>query len=50
VLHGLSRPARGRSSLTPTILERLYDKRRGLFHQLIRKKREAAPTRHPVIT
>ena len=50
VLHGLSRLALGRPSLTPRILERLYDERRGLFHQLIRKRGHAAPTRHPVIT
>ena len=50
VLHGLSRLALGRTSLTPRILERLYDERRGLFHQLIRKTGHAAPTRHPVIT
>jgi hypothetical protein len=50
VLHGLSRLALGRPSLTPKILERLYDERRGLFHQLIRKTGHAAPTRHPVIT
>lgn len=50
VLHGLSRLALGRPSLTPKIVERLYDERRGLFHQLIRRKGQVAPTRHPVIT
>jgi len=50
VLHGLSRLALGRPSLTPKILERLYDERRGLFHQLTRKTGHAAPTRHPAIT
>jgi hypothetical protein len=35
VLHNLSRLALGRPSLTPTIVERLYDERRGLFRQLV---------------
>jgi hypothetical protein len=50
VLHGLSRLALGRPSLTPRILERLYDEQCGLFHQLIRTTGDAALTRHPVIT
>ncbi len=50
VLHGLSRLALGRPSLTPTILDRLYDERRGLFHQLVRRGSRRAPTRHPVVT
>jgi hypothetical protein len=36
VLHGLSRLALGQPSITPQIIERLYDERRGLFHQLVR--------------
>jgi hypothetical protein len=51
VLHGLSRLALGRPSITPTIIERLYDERAGLFHQLVRRGpgRDAAE-RHPVVT
>jgi hypothetical protein len=40
VLHGLSRIALGRPSMTPRIVERLYDERRGLFRQVVRKKGE----------
>ncbi|MFL5865392.1 MAG: MGH1-like glycoside hydrolase domain-containing protein, partial [Solirubrobacteraceae bacterium] len=36
VLHGLSRLALGRPSITPALVERLYDERHGLFHQLVR--------------
>jgi hypothetical protein len=36
VLHNLSRIALGLPSITPTMLERLYDESRGLFHQLVR--------------
>jgi hypothetical protein len=36
VLHNLSRLALGQPSLTPTLIERLYDERTGLFHQLVR--------------
>jgi hypothetical protein len=50
VLSGLSRLALGRPSLTPTILERLYDERRGLFHQIVRKGSRRRTTRHPVVT
>jgi len=50
VLHCLSRLALGRASLTPVILERLYDERRGLFHQLVRKGDQLVPARHPVVT
>jgi hypothetical protein len=35
VLHGLSRLALGQPSITPRLLERLYDERRGLFHQIV---------------
>jgi hypothetical protein len=48
VLHNLSRLALGRPSLTPRILERLYDERRGLFNQLVRSRRRSA--QHPVVT
>ncbi len=50
VLHGLSRIALGRPSLTPTIIERLYDERRGLFHQLVRRGSRSGPEPHPVVT
>jgi hypothetical protein len=50
VLHNLSRLALGRPSLTPTILERLYDERRGLFHQLVRTRAHRGPSAHPVET
>jgi hypothetical protein len=50
VLHGLSRLALGRPSLTPTILERLYDERRGVFHQLVRRGTRRGPAPHPVLT
>jgi hypothetical protein len=50
VLHNLSRLALGRPSLTPTILERLYDEREGLFHQAVRKRRMRKPVRHQVET
>ena len=45
VLHGLSRLALGRASLTQRILERLYDERRGVFRQIVRKdsRETAAP-------
>jgi hypothetical protein len=49
VLHGLSRLALGRPSLTATILERLYDERRGLFHQLV-QRRGGRRSPHGVIT
>jgi hypothetical protein len=50
VLHGLSRLALGRPSITPAIVERLYDQRRGLFHQIVRKGPAEATARHPVVT
>ncbi len=50
VLHGLSRLALGRESITPKILERLYDERTGLFHQIVRKGGGRTTTRHPVVT
>jgi hypothetical protein len=51
VLHGLSRLALGRPSITPTIVERLYDERAGVFRQLVRKgSGRATARRHPVVT
>jgi hypothetical protein len=50
VLHGLSRLALGLPSITPTLLDRLYDARRGVFHQIVRRGRRAEPARHPVLT
>ncbi|MGN6870152.1 MAG: MGH1-like glycoside hydrolase domain-containing protein [Solirubrobacteraceae bacterium] len=37
VFHGLSRLALARPSITPAIVDRLYDERRGIFHQLVRR-------------
>ncbi|MGH2893899.1 MAG: MGH1-like glycoside hydrolase domain-containing protein [Solirubrobacteraceae bacterium] len=50
VLHGLSRLALGRPSLTPTIVERLYDERRGLFHQLVRRGSRKTSVAAPALT
>jgi Mannosylglycerate hydrolase MGH1-like glycoside hydrolase domain len=54
VLHGLSRLALGRPSITPKLLERLYDERSGLFHQLVRNRSSRRRSRgahgHPVVT
>jgi hypothetical protein len=50
VLHGLSRLALGRPSITPKLLERLYDERRGLFHQIVRRGPAPVMSRHPVLT
>jgi hypothetical protein len=50
VLHCLSRIALGRPSVTPAIVDRLYDERLGLFHQVVRKGRHSAPERHQVVT
>jgi len=49
VAHGLSRLALGRPSITPTLLERLYDERRGVFHQLVRRSGRRGH-RHQVLT
>lgn len=38
VAHGLSRLALGQPSVTPSLLDRLYDERRGTFHQLVRRR------------
>ncbi len=50
VLHNLSRLALGRPSITPVLIDRLYDERTGLFHQLMgsRRRRHAEP--HRVLT
>jgi hypothetical protein len=50
VLHGLSRLSLGLPSITPRLVERLYDDRRGLFHQLVRKPGRRATTAHPPVT
>lgn len=50
VLHGLSRMALGRPSLTPKLLERLYDEQRGLFRQMVKRGRRERPEHHPVLT
>ena len=50
VLHNLSRLALGRPSLTQTMLERLYDERRGLFRQLVSSGSRRGPGHHPVVT
>ncbi len=46
VLHGLSMLALGRPSLTPTIVERMYDEATGLFEPLVRPQ----PKRTPPLT
>jgi hypothetical protein len=38
VIYSLSRMAMGRSSLTPVLIERMYDERTGLFGPLVRPK------------
>jgi hypothetical protein len=50
VLHGLSRLALGRPSITPKLLERLYDERRGIFHQIVRRGLRRVTARHQVVT
>jgi hypothetical protein len=50
VLHGLSRLALGRPSITPTLIDRLYDDRRGLFHQIVRRARGRQAVHAPVLT
>jgi hypothetical protein len=51
VLHNLSRLALGQPSLTPTLIERLYDERTGLFHQLVRPAGPRGRARaHRVVT
>jgi hypothetical protein len=51
VLHGLSRLALGRASITPALIDRLYDERSGLFHIAVRRgSRHALVRRHRVVT
>jgi hypothetical protein len=50
VLHGLSRLALGRPSITPRLVERLYDERSGLFHQIVRQGGEQVSVAHHVAT
>jgi hypothetical protein len=50
VLHCLSRLALGRPSITATLVERLYDERSGLFHQVVRRGAKRRVERHPVVT
>jgi hypothetical protein len=50
VFHALSRLALGRPSITPRIVERLYDERRGVFHQIVRRRGERDATPHRVVT
>lgn len=50
VLHGLSRLALGRPSITPALIERLYDERRGCFRQLVRRRGRTDAPRRPVLT
>ena len=45
VLHALSLMALGRPSLTPTIIERMYDEATGLFEPLARSPSRAADRR-----
>lgn len=46
VLHGLSRLALGRPSITPVLLDRLYDERLGLFGQRVRFRTRGRWARH----
>jgi Mannosylglycerate hydrolase MGH1-like glycoside hydrolase domain len=51
VLHCLSRLALGQPSITPRLLERLYDERSGLFHMLVRRAPgKPHAHRHQVVT
>ncbi|HWF36366.1 MAG TPA: hypothetical protein VG295_13395 [Solirubrobacteraceae bacterium] len=51
VLHNLSRLALGRPSITENLVDRLYDERSGLFHQLVRSSRARPPDgRHRIVT
>jgi hypothetical protein len=43
VLYGLSQLALGRPSLTPRLIERLYDERRGLFRDIVTPAVEGSP-------
>jgi hypothetical protein len=50
VQHGLSLLALGRPSITGTLIERMYDERRGLFHQLVRPQGKGKVERHEAVT
>jgi hypothetical protein len=50
VLDGLSRLALGRPSITPALIERLYDDRLGCFHQLVRCGARTHVARRRVLT
>jgi hypothetical protein len=50
VLYNLSRLALGQPSITETLVERLYDDRHGLFHQLVRPRGTGAVQRHEAVT
>lgn len=50
VLSGLSRIALGRPSITPRLLERHYDERTGLFHQIVRRGSQEMTAAKRVVT
>ncbi len=50
VFHGLSRLALGQASITPAIVDRLYDERQGVFHQLVRRRGERRTISRRVVT
>jgi hypothetical protein len=50
VLYGLSRLALRQPSITGKLVERLYDDRRGLFHQLVRPQGTGTVKRHEAVT
>jgi hypothetical protein len=50
VLNGLSRLALGRPSITPRLLERHYDERTGLFHQIVRRGSTEATAAKRIVT
>jgi hypothetical protein len=50
VLHCLSRLALGRPSITPVLVERMYDERSGLFRMLVRGGTRNSERPHPVVT
>jgi neutral trehalase len=43
VIHGLSRLALGRKSITPTLIEKLYDEEAGLFRPIARPEPKTTP-------
>jgi hypothetical protein len=50
VLYNLSRLALRLPSITETLIERLYDERTGLFHQLVRPHGRGQTKRHAAVT